>query len=152
MARPRTTNSIKVPPKGKLQKLGRESALNSNLVGKHILLAGRPQSSFTLEGQRFSGVIIGGCNHVSRGLEAFSLFYVFAICSCILAKCPVPKGVHKLQLGMKVHLSLIFNDHRINRIQTMAIDLQDEGRWNVGSISNQGEGDSDSSRKHFPLS
>ena len=121
MARPRTTNSIKVPPpKGKLQKLGGESALNSNLVGKHILLAGHP---FTLEGQRFSGVITGGCNQVSRGLEAFSLFYVFAICSCILAKCPVPKGVHKLQLGMKVHLSLIFNDHIINRIQTMAIDL-----------------------------
>ena len=120
MARPRTTNSIKVPPRGEATETRRESALNSNLVGKHILLAGHP---FTLEGQRFNGVITGGCNQVSRGLEEFYLFYVFAICSCILAKCPVPKGVHKLQLGMKVHLSLIFNDHIINRIQTMAIDL-----------------------------
>ena len=43
---------------GKQQKQGRESALNTNLAGKHIFLAGRP---FTLAGQRFSGVVIGGC-------------------------------------------------------------------------------------------
>ena len=43
---------------GKQQKQGRESALNSNLAGKHIFLAGRP---FTLAGQRFSGVVTGGC-------------------------------------------------------------------------------------------
>ena len=38
---------------GKLQKLGGESALNSNLVGKHILLAGHPRSSFYLGGAAF---------------------------------------------------------------------------------------------------
>ena len=57
------------------------------------------------------------------GLAAFSLFYVFATCSCILAKCLVSKGVHKLQLRLKVHFSVIFNDHRINKIQIMAIKL-----------------------------
>ena len=68
---------------GKLQKQGGESALNPNLAGKHILLVGH---LFTLAGQRSSRVITGGCNKVRRGLAAFSLFYVLAICSCILAK------------------------------------------------------------------
>ena len=43
---------------GKQQKQGGESALNSNLAGKHIFLAGHP---FTSAGQRFSGVVTGGC-------------------------------------------------------------------------------------------
>ena len=39
--------------RGKLQKLGGENALNSNLVGKHILLAGHSRSSFYLGGAAF---------------------------------------------------------------------------------------------------
>ena len=43
---------------GKQQKQGGESALNSNLAGKHIFLAGHP---FSLAGQHFSGIVTGGC-------------------------------------------------------------------------------------------
>ena len=43
---------------GKQQKQGGESAINSNMAGKHIFLAGHP---FTLAGQSFSGVVTGGC-------------------------------------------------------------------------------------------
>ena len=42
---------------GKQQKQGGESALNSNLAGKHIFLVGLP---FTLAGQCFSGIVTGG--------------------------------------------------------------------------------------------
>ena len=42
---------------GKQQKQDGESALNSNLTGKHIFLAGHP---FTSAGQHFSGVITEG--------------------------------------------------------------------------------------------
>ena len=42
----------------KQRKQGGESAENSNLAGKRIFLAGHP---FTLAGQRFSGVVTGGC-------------------------------------------------------------------------------------------
>ena len=52
---------------GKQQKHDGESALNSNLAGKHIFLAGLP---FTLAGQRFSGVVTGGCTEApGRGQE-----------------------------------------------------------------------------------
>ena len=44
---------------GKQQNQGGESALNSNLVAKEIFLAGHP---FTLVGQRFSGLVTGGCS------------------------------------------------------------------------------------------
>ena len=44
-------------PTGMQQKQGGESALSSNLAGKHIFLAGHP---FTLAGWRFSGVATGG--------------------------------------------------------------------------------------------
>ena len=53
---------------GKKQKQGGESVLNSNLVGKPILLVGHP---FTLTGQHFSGVVTGGCN---TGLPDYSCF------------------------------------------------------------------------------
>ena len=43
---------------GRQQKQGGESALNSNLAGKHTFLAGH---TFTLAGHRFSGVVTGGC-------------------------------------------------------------------------------------------
>ena len=42
---------------GKQQKPGEESALNSNLAGKHIFLVVHP---FTLVGQHFSQVVTGG--------------------------------------------------------------------------------------------
>ena len=42
---------------GKQQKQGGESALNSNLAGKHTFLVGH---TFTLAGQRFSGVVTWG--------------------------------------------------------------------------------------------
>ena len=44
------------------QKQGGESALCSNLAGKHISLAGH---TFTLAGQCFSGVVTGGVLAVS---------------------------------------------------------------------------------------
>ena len=43
---------------GKQQKQGGESAINSNMAGKHIFLAGH---LFTLAGQSFSRVVTGGC-------------------------------------------------------------------------------------------
>ena len=43
---------------GKQSKQGGGNALNSNLAGKHTFLAGH---TFTLAGQRFSGVVTGGC-------------------------------------------------------------------------------------------
>ena len=81
-------------------------------------------SYFYLSGAAFQqGRYWCGCNKVRRDLAEFSSFYVFAICSFILAKFQVSKGVHKLQLRLKVHFSLIFNDYRINKIQIMAINL-----------------------------
>ena len=43
---------------GKQQKQSGENALNSNLAGKHIFLPGH---HFISAGQRFSGVVTGGC-------------------------------------------------------------------------------------------
>ena len=56
---------------GKQQKQGGESASNSNLAGKHIFLAGHP---FTLAGQRFCGVVLGG------GDDTIRLFVLFEGC------------------------------------------------------------------------
>ena len=62
---------------GKLQKLGGEGALNSNLVGNHILLAGHPGSSFYLGGAAFQwGRYWGGGVTKSAGVWKYFLCFM----------------------------------------------------------------------------
>ena len=56
---------------GKLRKQGGENALNSNLAGKHIFLAGHP---FTWQGSVSAGSLLGGVTKSAGVWQHFLCF------------------------------------------------------------------------------